>query len=76
MSLPEIRQEKTLKSESGSIIKQIDFHIRCLKNAIEQYEVAKQYEFLDEMISALSDVGISAEKIKILNINLCKPQKL
>lgn len=72
---PEFKQEKVLKSDTGSIIKQIDFHIRSLKNAIEQYEVAKQYEFLDEMISALSNVGISAEKIKILNSNLYKPQK-
>lgn len=75
LSQPESKQEKTLKPDKGSIIKQIDFHIRSLKNAIEQYEVAKQYEFLDEMISALSDVGISAEKIRVLNINLYKPQK-
>lgn len=72
---PEFKQEKAIKSDTGSIIKQIDFHIRSLKNAIEQYEVAKQYEFLDEMMSALSDVGISAEKIKVLNSNLYKPQK-
>lgn len=72
---PEFKQEKTLKSDTGAVIKQIDFHIRSLKNAIEQYEIAKQYEFLDEMTSALSDVGISAEKIKVLNNNLFKPQK-
>lgn len=76
LSRSEFNQEKTLKSDAGSITKQIDFHIRSLKNAIEQYEVAKQYEFLDEMISALSDVGISAEKIRVLNINLYKPKKL
>lgn len=72
---PEFKQEKTSKTDTGSTIKQIDFYIRSLKNAIEQYEVAKQYEFLDEMISALSDIGISAEKIKVLNINLYKPQR-
>ena len=66
------KQEPTEKANKDTIIGQVDFQILNLKNCISQYEIAKQNQFFEEMITVLNSLVSSADKIKSLNNGLQK----
>lgn len=56
----------------SSAIHQVDYYICSIKNYIQQYELAKSNELLDEMVGALCSIETSAVKLKSLAFNLKK----
>ena len=66
------KQERIEEVSIDTTIGQIDFQILNIKNCIGQYEIAKQHQFYDEMITVLNSLVSSADKIKLLNNGLQK----